>query len=59
MPLVELRKAARQAKPGDIIEMRGDHPASKGEVQLAAKSLNMKVLSVSDDGTVWTIRVQR
>ena len=27
VPLVEMRKAVRKAKPGDVIEVIGSHPA--------------------------------
>ncbi|MHB0876756.1 MAG: sulfurtransferase TusA family protein [Anaerolineae bacterium] len=59
VPLVELRRAVRSAQPGDVIEISGDHPASKGEIQLAAKSLKLTVLSVEENGSIWTIRIQR
>jgi tRNA 2-thiouridine synthesizing protein A len=59
VPLVELRRAVRTSQPGDVIEISGDNAASKGEIQLAAKSLKLTVLSVEENGPVWTIRIRR
>lgn len=59
IPLVETRKAIREAKPGDIIEVQGTHPASKKEIPLAVEALGLKVLETRQEGDVWTIRIQR
>ena len=34
IPLVEARKALRRAERGDIVEIRGTHPASKKEIPM-------------------------
>lgn len=57
-PLVETRKAIRKASPGDIIEVSGDHPASKEEIPMAVEELGMKLLEVDQDGDVWKIRIK-
>ena len=59
IPLVETRKAIRRAAPGDVIEIQGTHPASKKEIPLALQALGLKVLETSQEGDVWTIRIQR
>ncbi len=58
VPLVETRKALRQAAPGDVIEVVGTHPASKKEIPMAVKALGLKLLSVEGSDTDWTIRIQ-
>lgn len=59
VPLVETRKAVKKASRGDIVEIVGTHPASKKEIPMAAKAMNLKVLEIAeDDEGVWTIRIQ-
>ncbi len=58
VPLVETRKAIRKASEGDIIEVVGTHPASKKEIPMAAKAMNLKVLEISEDEGVWMIKIQ-
>lgn len=59
VPLVETRKALRQAEPGDIIEVVGTHEASKKEIPMAVKALQLELLSVDGSDTDWTIRIRR
>jgi len=59
VPLVEVRKALRQATPGDVVEVVGTHPASKKEIPMAVEALNLKLLSVEGSDTDWKIRIQR
>ncbi|HEY5529412.1 MAG TPA: sulfurtransferase TusA family protein [Thermoleophilia bacterium] len=59
VPLVEVRKALRQATPGDIVEVVGTHPSSKKEIPLAIKALKLELLSVEEEGDTWKIRIQR
>ncbi|MBU7016221.1 MAG: sulfurtransferase TusA family protein [Theionarchaea archaeon] len=58
VPLVETRKAIRKASPGDIIEVRGTHPASKKEIPMAVKELGLELLGIEEDGDVWTIKIK-
>jgi tRNA 2-thiouridine synthesizing protein A len=58
-PLVEFRKAVRQASPGDVVEVTGTHPTSKQEIPLAVKALKLELLSVEEEGGTWKIRVRR
>ena len=44
VPLVETRKALRQAKEGDVVEVTGTHPSSKKEIPLAVKALGLELL---------------
>ncbi len=59
VPLVEVRKALRKAKPGDIVEVVGTHPASKKEIPMAVQALKLELLSVEGTDTNWTIRIKR
>lgn len=59
VPLVETRKAIRQAKPGDIIVVVGTHPASREEIPMAVRALGLELLSVEGTETDWTIRIRR
>lgn len=59
VPLVETRKALRQAEPGDIIEVIGTHEASKKEIPMAVEALRLELLSVDGSDTDWTIRIRR
>ena len=59
VPLVEVRKALRKAKPGDVVEVAGTHPASKKEIPMAVQALEAELLSVEGSDTEWTIRIRR
>ncbi len=60
VPLVEARKALRQAKPGDVVQVVGTHPSSKKEIPMAVDALGLELLGIdeAEDGT-WTIRIRR
>lgn len=59
VPLVETRKAIRQAQPGDIIIVVGTHPASREEIPMAVRALGLELLAVEGSDTDWTIRIRR
>ncbi|MCL5735899.1 MAG: sulfurtransferase TusA family protein [Actinobacteria bacterium] len=59
IPLVEVRKALRQASPGDVLEVVGTHPSSKKEIPLAVKALKLELLSIEEEGDTWKIRIRR
>ncbi len=60
IPLIEMRKAVMKAEKGDVIEVRGTHPASKKEIPLAVRSLGLELLSEEEvDGGVWRILIRR
>lgn len=59
VPLVETRKAIRQAQPGDVIVVVGTHPASREEIPMAVRALGLELLSVEGTETDWTIRFRR
>ncbi len=59
VPLVETRKAIRQAHPGDIIVIIGTHPASREEIPMAVRALGLELLGVEGTETDWTIRIRR
>jgi tRNA 2-thiouridine synthesizing protein A len=58
-PLVETRKAIRKASVGDVIEVTGDHPASKKEIPMAVNSLGQELVGVTEDGKKWKIRIKK
>lgn len=59
VPLVEVRKAIKRAKPGEIIEVYGTHPASMKEIPMAVEALGLTILSIEGTETDWTIRIRR
>ncbi len=59
IPLIEFRKAIRRARPGDVIEVRGTHPASQKEIPMAAEALSAEVLAIEGSPNDWTIRIRR
>ncbi len=59
VPLVETRKAIRQARPGDLIIVVGTHPASREEIPMAVRALGLELVSVEGTETDWTIRIRR
>ena len=59
IPLVETRKALRKAKEGDVVEVIGNHPASKKEIPMAVKSLGLELIDVQEEGGVWKIRIRK
>ena len=59
VPLVETRKALRKASPGDIVEVTGNHPASKKEIPMAVKALGLELLEVTETGDTWKIRIKK
>ncbi len=60
IPLVEMRKALRKAKEGDIIEITGTDPSSKKEIPMAVKTMGLELLGIQEEkeGT-WKIRIRR
>lgn len=59
VPLVEVRKALRRAKPGEVIEVTGTHPASKKEIPMAVQAVQAELLSVEGTDTDWKIMIRR
>jgi tRNA 2-thiouridine synthesizing protein A len=59
VPLVEVRKALKRAKPGEVIEVLGTHPASKKEIPMAARALKVELMSVEGTDTDWRILLRR
>lgn len=60
-PLVEFRRALKKAAPGDIITVKGTHPASRKEIPMACEALGLKIMEINekDGGSEWEIKVQR
>ena len=59
VPLIEMRKAIRKAAQGDVVEITGDHSASKKEIPMAVESLGQELVDVREDGGKWTIRIRK
>ena len=59
VPLVETRKALRKASQGDVVEVRGTHPASKKEIPMAIRALGLELLDVTEEGNLWKIRIRK
>jgi len=56
IPLVEMRKAIMRARPGQLIEVKGTHSASKKEIPMALESLGKKIVKIHDSNNgVWHI----
>lgn len=59
VPLVEVRKALKKAKEGDIVEVTGTHPASKKEIPMAVDALGLELIDVSEENGIWKIKIRR
>ena len=60
IPLVEMRKALRKAKEGDIIEVTGTDPSSKKEIPMAVKAMGLELLDIQEEKQgAWKIRIRR
>lgn len=59
VPLVETRKALRKAGKGDVITVKGTHPASKKEIPMAVEAMGLELLSVHETDGVWTIKIRK
>jgi len=59
VPLIEMRKALKKAAVGDVVEITGDHPASKKEIPMAVESLGQELVDVKESGKTWTIRIRK
>ena len=60
IPLVEMRKALRKAKEGDIIEVTGTDPSSKKEIPMAVKAMGLELLGIQEEKEgAWKIRIRR
>lgn len=59
VPLVETRKAIRKASVGDVVEVRGTHPASRKEIPMAVESMGLDLLGIEEEDGVWLIRIRK
>lgn len=59
VPLVETRKAIKKAVIGDVIEVTGDHPASKKEIPMAVSALGQELVDIKETGNAWAIRIRK
>lgn len=59
IPLIEMRKAVMAASKGDIIRIRGTHPASMKEIPMAVEALGITLKGVEGVETDWIITIER
>lgn len=59
VPLIETRKALNKAKPGDIVEVVGTHPASKKEIPMVVQALKLRLIKIEEDGDKWHIFIKK
>jgi len=60
VPLIETRKAIKKATDGQIVEIHGNHPASKKEIPMAMENLKQRVLEIKeDDDGIWQIIIKK
>lgn len=61
IPLIETRKALRNLKPGEELEVIGNHYASKKEIPMAVESLGDELLRIDDedDEKTWHIFIKK
>ncbi len=59
IPLVETRKALRQATPGDLVRVAGTHAASLQEIPMAVEALRLELVSVEGSDSDWVICIRR
>ena len=60
IPLVEMRKAVLKSQDGQVIEVKGNHGASRKEIPMAVNSLGLKMLGEEvDEKGVWRIFFRR
>ncbi|MBN1859372.1 sulfurtransferase TusA family protein [Candidatus Bipolaricaulota bacterium] len=58
VPLVEVRKAVRRGRPGDVVTVLGTHPASRKEIPMAVRALGLTVESDEGVDTDWIVRIR-
>jgi TusA-related sulfurtransferase len=56
VPLVETRKAILKASPREVIEVTGDHPASKEEIPMAIEEMGLELISIEEEDGTWKIK---
>lgn len=59
IPLVEMRKAIKKAVIGDVVAVKGTHPASKKEIPMAVEALGQELVEVKEEGQEWLIRIRK
>ena len=60
IPLVEMRKAVMKAHPGQVIEVRGTHGASRKEIPMAVNSLGLTLLADLDgEAGAWRLFIRK
>lgn len=58
IPVVEVRKALRNAKDGDIIEVIGTNELSKKEISMVVDAAEKEIDEIIDSGNEWKIIIK-
>ena len=58
-PLVEARKKLNKMEIGQVLEIIGDHAPSKKEVPEVMEDLGHEVMSVTEEGNIWYVKVKK
>ena len=58
-PLVEFKKALNKASSGDIVEVTGNHPASKKEIPMAAEDMGLGGNRYRRERRIWKIKIRK
>ncbi len=58
VPVVEVRKALRNAKPGDIVEIIGTNELSKSEVPMVIEAAGKKIEKIMQYDNEWKMIVK-
>lgn len=59
VPLVETRKALRNASKGDVVRVMGTHQSSKKEIPMAVESMGLELLGIEEENGIWVIRIRK
>jgi TusA-related sulfurtransferase len=59
MPIVKTREAIKQMRPGQLLEMLSDDPASEADMKSWAQITGQELLAISRDGGVFRFLVRK
>lgn len=59
IPLIETRKAIKNSKSGEIIEIMGTHQPSKKEIPIAIEASGNRLIKVFEEDDIWHIIIEK
>jgi tRNA 2-thiouridine synthesizing protein A len=59
IPLIETRKAIKNSKSGEIIEIVGTHKPSKKEIPIAIEASGNRLIKVFEEDDIWHIIIEK